>query len=202
MEGPYKGRNPKAYNFFKEWRQNEEIAQAHLARAAQNMKYWADQKRRPQEFQVGDRVLIKIRPEQIRLRNKDRRLLRRFEGPFPITAKVGSAAYKVELPEGLNIHPVFHVSNLRPHHADENDTNRNQPKRPPISKWEPIMKIVEEILAERVIASNRRKYKEYLVKCKDQGEEENSWEKEEDLKPFKYKIEQFIESQSMRLSTT
>ena len=71
LEGPYKGRNPKAYNFFKEWRQNEEIAQAHLARAAQNMKYWADQKRRPQEFQVGDRVLIKILPEQIRLRNKD-----------------------------------------------------------------------------------------------------------------------------------
>ena len=201
LEGPYKGRNPKAYNFFKEWRQNEEIAKAHLERASQRMKHWADMNRRPQEFQVGDMVLIKIIPEQVRLRNKDKRLLRRYEGPVPIIEKVGTVAYKVELPQGINIHPVLHVSNLRPYHADKEDARRNKVNRPTISKLESALRVVEEILAARVVASNRRKYKEYLVKWKDQGEEENSWEREEDIQASKDKIEQFITAQSTRAST-
>ena len=62
------------------------------------------------------------------------------------------------------------------------------------------MKIVEEILVERVVAYNQRRYK-YLMKWKGKGEEENSWEKKKDLKAFKYKIEQFIESHTTRAST-
>ncbi|GJU19651.1 hypothetical protein Tco_1152993 [Tanacetum coccineum] len=61
--------------------------------AARNrQKSYADLKRKPMEFQVGDRVML----------------------------KVGAIAYKLELPQGLSkVHNTFHVSNLKKCYADE-----------------------------------------------------------------------------------
>ena len=46
----YTGKNPRAFNFTKEWRTNTEIARAYLEKAACRMKKWADQARRPRVF--------------------------------------------------------------------------------------------------------------------------------------------------------
>ena len=76
-----------------------EIARAYLERARKHMKKWADGRRRDLKFEVGDLVLVKLVAEQVRfLRNRDRRLVRKYEGPLSVVAKVGNNAYRIELP--------------------------------------------------------------------------------------------------------
>ncbi|KAG8644127.1 hypothetical protein MANES_11G101550v8 [Manihot esculenta] len=82
----------------------------------------------------------------------------------------------------MKIHPVLHVSRLKPYHADVTDDTRNQPSRPAVSRAAPVHQGVEEILAERVIKTTKSpRYKEYLVKWKGLSIEETSWEKESSL---------------------
>ena len=56
----YKGPSPPAYKFAKGWNDQVGIARAYLEKASKRMKKWADKKRRPREFQVGDLVLVKM----------------------------------------------------------------------------------------------------------------------------------------------
>ncbi|GJZ75402.1 putative reverse transcriptase domain-containing protein [Tanacetum coccineum] len=70
---------------------------------------------KPLEFQVGDRVMLKVSPQKgvIRFGNQGK-LNPRYIGPFKILKRVGPVAYKLELPEELsNVHSTFYVSNLK-----------------------------------------------------------------------------------------
>ncbi|PRQ51292.1 putative chromatin remodeling & transcriptional activation CHROMO-DOMAIN family [Rosa chinensis] len=138
-------------------------------------------------------VLVKLLPEQLRfLRSRDKRLFRKYEGPLPIIAKVGKCSYKVDIPAWMRVHPVFHVSNLKPHQPDCEDQARNQPVREHVDIRPPKPKEVEEILAERVIRVSRRPCQQFLVKWKSLGDEETSWENADVLKKkFQQKIEDF-----------
>ncbi|KAJ7951827.1 Disease resistance protein [Quillaja saponaria] len=114
------------------------------------MKKWADKGRRQLEFQVGDLVLVKLTKEQLKgLRGQDHKLIRKYEGPLPIVSKVGKVAYKIDLPPWMKIHPVIHVSNLKPYHPDPEDPARNQSTRPAVNLKKPLSRVAEEILAER-----------------------------------------------------
>ena len=118
----YTGKSPAAYKFAKGWHEQADIARSYLGKAAKKMKKWADKRRRHAEFQVGDMVLVKIIPIQFKsFRKVHKGLVRKYEGPFPILRRVGKVSYKVELPPRLKIHPVFHVSNLKPYHEDKED---------------------------------------------------------------------------------
>ncbi|KAJ9539518.1 hypothetical protein OSB04_032251 [Centaurea solstitialis] len=91
-------------------------------RAAQSrQKSYADKRRSDLEFNVGDKVLLKVSPWKgvIRFRKRGK-LGPRFIGPFEIVARVGKVAYRLELPPELSqIHNTFHVSQLRKCLADE-----------------------------------------------------------------------------------
>ena len=104
-------------------------------------------------------------------------LVRRCEEPFPILGKVGKVSYKVELPPRLKIHPIFHVSYLKPYHEDKNDPNWGFSKRAPTEVVTSYDKKVEHIIADQVI---RRQgvppAMEYLVKQKGLPESKASWE--------------------------
>ena len=94
------------------------------------MKKWADQGRTPLEFQPGDKLLIKLRSDQLRYRrDKDMRLERKYEGLCLILKKVGKASYKIDIPAWMKIHSMIHVSNLKPYHEDPTDPARNKPTR-------------------------------------------------------------------------
>ena len=92
-----------------------------LKASRDRQKSYADNRRKPLEFQVGDRVLLKVSPWKGTVRfGKRGKLNPRYIGPFEIIARVGPVAYKLRLPRELsNIHPVFHVSNLKKCLSDE-----------------------------------------------------------------------------------
>ncbi|GJX60528.1 hypothetical protein Tco_0291918 [Tanacetum coccineum] len=73
------------------------------------------------EFQVGDKVMLKVSPWKGVVRfGKRGKLNPRYVGPFKVLGKVGEVAYKLELPEELSrVHNTFHVSNLKKCYADE-----------------------------------------------------------------------------------
>ncbi|GJX00316.1 putative reverse transcriptase domain-containing protein [Tanacetum coccineum] len=89
--------------------------------ARDQQKSYTDLKRKPMEFQVGDKVMLKVSPWKGVVRfGKRGKLNPRYVGPFKVLEKVGSVAYKLELPEELSrVHNTFHVSNLKKCHADE-----------------------------------------------------------------------------------
>ncbi|GJY06824.1 hypothetical protein Tco_0373878 [Tanacetum coccineum] len=89
--------------------------------ARDRQKSYADLKRKPMEFQVGDKVMLKVLPWKGVVRfGKRGKLNPRYVGPFKVIEKVGEVAYKLELLEELSrVHNTFHVSNLKKCHADE-----------------------------------------------------------------------------------
>nr|GFB31464.1 putative reverse transcriptase domain-containing protein [Tanacetum cinerariifolium] len=84
-------------------------------------KSYADLMRKPMEFQIGDRVMLKVSPWKGVVRfGKRRKLNPRYVGPFKVLDKVVTVAYKLELLQELSrVHNTFHVSNLKKCHADE-----------------------------------------------------------------------------------
>ncbi|GJW11740.1 hypothetical protein Tco_1577567 [Tanacetum coccineum] len=78
-------------------------------------KSYADKKRKPLKFNVGDRVLLKVSPWKGVVRfGKKGKLAPQYVGPFEIVERVGPVAYRLRLPQELScIHDTFHVSNLK-----------------------------------------------------------------------------------------
>nr|GEX53466.1 putative reverse transcriptase domain-containing protein [Tanacetum cinerariifolium] len=91
-----------------------------LKAARDRQKSYADKRRKPLEFSVGDYVLLKLSPWKGVVRfGKKGKLVPRFVGPFEIIEKVGPEACRLDLPEELNgVHDTFHVSNLKKCLAD------------------------------------------------------------------------------------
>jgi hypothetical protein len=87
-----------------------------LLKAQATMKEYANQKRSPHSFKVGDFVYVKLRPyRQISVgKTGSHKLTKRFIGPFKIIQQIDDVAFKLELPATSRIHPVFHTSKLNP----------------------------------------------------------------------------------------
>ncbi|GKF33453.1 putative reverse transcriptase domain-containing protein, partial [Tanacetum coccineum] len=85
-----------------------------------HQKSYADKRRKPLEFSVGDYVLLKVSLWKCMVRfGKKGKLTPRFVRPFKINKKVGFVAYQLDLPEELNgVHNTLHMSNLNKCLAD------------------------------------------------------------------------------------
>lgn len=85
----YTGKSSAAYKFAQDWQEKIELVRSYLQKATKRMKKWVDTKRRTVGYQVGDQILVKLLPQQFKtLKNVYKGLVRRYEGPFPITKKV------------------------------------------------------------------------------------------------------------------
>nr|GEW41175.1 putative reverse transcriptase domain-containing protein [Tanacetum cinerariifolium] len=89
--------------------------------AQDRQKSYTDRKRKPMEFEVEDRVMLKISPWKGVVRFiKQGKLNPRYIRPFKVLAKIGDVAYRLELPQELSrVRHTFHVSNLKKCYADE-----------------------------------------------------------------------------------
>ncbi|KAE8690983.1 cytochrome P450 78A7-like [Hibiscus syriacus] len=187
----YDGPNPLAHNVAKEWHEQHDLARACLHKAGKRTKKWADRKRRDVNFEVGDLVLAKL-ANILRHADVHKGLVRRYEGPFRVVKRVGTMAYKLELPPTIRAHPVIHVSLLKPYHQDTEDPDRGKSHRAPVGVVVSYDKEIQDIQAERVIRRpGHRPRHEYFVMWKGQPECEESWEHAEGLWQFKTMIDQF-----------
>ena len=90
------------------------LIRQHLLMTQSRQKSYADVRRRPLEFEVGDHVFLKVMPKRGVVRFVKRgKLSSRFIGPFEILERVGTVAYRLDLPPSMSdVHEVFHVSML------------------------------------------------------------------------------------------
>ncbi|GKF35779.1 hypothetical protein Tco_0112537 [Tanacetum coccineum] len=89
--------------------------------AHDRQKSYANLKSKPMDFQVGDKFMLKVSPwKGVVHFGKREKLNPRYVVSFKVLEKVGSVAYKLELPEELSrVHNTFHVSNLKKCYANE-----------------------------------------------------------------------------------
>nr|GEU91720.1 putative reverse transcriptase domain-containing protein [Tanacetum cinerariifolium] len=89
--------------------------------ARDRQKSYADLKRKPMEFQDGDKVMLKVSPwKGVVHFGRRGKLNPRYVGPFKVLDRIGDVAYKLNLSKELSrVHNTFYVSNLKKCHADE-----------------------------------------------------------------------------------
>lgn len=87
----------------------------HYKRAQDRMKSLADKHRIDREFSIGTWVYLKLQPHrQVTLRtHKQHKLSAKFYGPFQVIERIGKVAYRLQLPSEAQVHPVFHISQLK-----------------------------------------------------------------------------------------
>ena len=153
-----------------------------LLTAQSRQKSYADVRRRPLEFEVGDHVFLKVMPKRGVVKFCKRgKLSPRFIGPFEILERVGTVAYRLALPPSMSgVHEVFHVSMLRKYTRDpahmvdwgqiEVDTNGTFEEGP--------MCIID--CRDQVF--RRKTVRLVLVLWSHDGVEESTWEREDTMR--------------------
>ncbi|KAK3015033.1 hypothetical protein RJ639_005617 [Escallonia herrerae] len=112
-------------------------------------------------------------------------------------------SYKVDPPHwwSRQLHPVFHVSMLKPFYEDTADPSRGQIKRQGLKPKAAGKRVAGAILNDRMITASRKRHLEYLVKWQGHMDEENTWERAADLSAYADKIEAYHMQKLTRAST-
>lgn len=145
-----------------------------LEAARNRMKQVADRRRRDESFKVEDWVYLKLQPyrQHSIFKRVYQKLANRFYGPFRVAARVGTVAYKLELPDNARIHPIFQVSLLR---RRLGEVSIPTPTLPPYSfEGEPLV-VPEKVLASRSVERNGV-VDDVLVHWHALPEEDATWE--------------------------
>nr|XP_033508465.1 uncharacterized protein LOC117273398 [Nicotiana tomentosiformis] len=183
LPATFEGKSLGAYHMAKGWEEHLDTAKSYLDKAAKKMKKFADRKRRPTDYRVGDMVMVKFNPRQFKaLRGMHQNLIRKYEGPFKIVAKVGKISYKLDMPSYIKIYHVFHASMLKPYHEDKDDPSRGQSSRAHITITASHDREIEAIIDYHARRKQGQKATAmFLVHWKRQSPEEATWERYEDL---------------------
>ncbi|KAA3483950.1 DNA/RNA polymerases superfamily protein [Gossypium australe] len=107
-------------NLTKDIEQKVKVIRDSLKAASDHQKSYANLKGKEIEFEISDKVFLKVSPWKKVLRfGRKGKLSPRFIGPYEIIERVGPVTYRLLLPSELEkIHNVFHVSMLHRYHSD------------------------------------------------------------------------------------
>jgi len=138
-----------------------------------------NQQRSTQVFKAGDLVYLKASHVRNIPAALSRKLLSKWLGPYPISKMRGPAAAELKLPATFKIHPVVHVSNLKPSQQSDRFGPRVEPPPEAVLIEGELEDEVEDILDKRV--RNKGTLVEYLVQWKGWPLWEASWEPKSNL---------------------
>jgi hypothetical protein len=157
------------------------LLQQNIQQAQQRMKKFADLRRTEREFEVGQYVYLRLQPyrQASVAHRRSLKLSPRFYGPFRILRRVGQVAYELDLPPEARIHPVFHVSQLKPKLGSASTA---LPRLPPVDSHGVLRPEPAEILGRRFSPRNNRAFTEILVRWEGQSAADATWEAFHSLK--------------------
>ncbi|KAL0534251.1 hypothetical protein IC582_028540 [Cucumis melo] len=152
----------------------------HTAQSRQ--KCYADVRRKDLEFEVGDKVFLKVAPMRGVVRFERRgKLSPRFVGPFEILERIGPVAYRLALPPSLStVHDVFHVSMLRKYVPDPSHVVDYEPLE--IDENLSYTEQPVEVLAREVKTLRNKEIPLVKVLWRNHRVEEATWEREDDMR--------------------
>ncbi|KAL0537622.1 hypothetical protein IC582_026605 [Cucumis melo] len=150
--------------------------------AQSRQKSYADVRRKDLEFDVGDKVFLKVAPMRGVLRFEKRgKLSPRFVGSFEILERIGPVAYRLALPPSLStVHDVFHVSMLRKYVPDPSHVVDYEPLE--INENLSYTKQPVEMLTSEVKMLRNREIPLVKVLWRNHRVEEATWEREDDMR--------------------
>lgn len=151
------------------------VLQEAIRSAQHKYKTYADKKRSETEFAVGDWVFLKLQPYR-QLSVAVRRYLKlahKFFGPYKVLARVGAVAYRLQLPEGSSVHPVFHVSLLKKKVGSRSSVSTELPR---MGQEGQFLVYPVKLLDRRMIKKGNRAVIQWLVQWSHAIPEDASWE--------------------------
>jgi hypothetical protein len=187
---------PAAATWTKDMTSTLEQARVHLQQAKDRQKSYADASRKDITFALGDLVLLSSK--NLAPKTGLRKLYPRWLGPFPVKHIVNNVAYRLELPPSMKVHPVFHVSLLKPY----DHSGSIQPPPMPIQVDNAFEYEVEDILKHRLVKSGKRNKDEFLIKWKGYGFEHCTWEPLANLTNCPKLLSAFWKVQELKDSST
>jgi hypothetical protein len=107
--------NSEVVETLEERKHFSDLLKEQMAWAQNKMKVDADTKRSTKQFQVGEQVLLKLQPytQSFVVNRPCPKLALKYFGPYTILEMIGEAAYRLELPSTVHVHPVFQFSQLK-----------------------------------------------------------------------------------------
>jgi hypothetical protein len=153
--------------------------QFNLKAAKARQESYANRRRRPLEFEAGDRVYLHVSPTRgVKRFGVKGKLASHYIGPFLVLARLGNVAYRLELsPTLADVHNVFHVSQLKKclRHPVDVTVDDVSPLDADLSYPKHLVKILDQ--QDRV--TRRRMIQFFKVQWSRHSEREATWKTEE-----------------------
>ncbi|TXG70895.1 hypothetical protein EZV62_005830 [Acer yangbiense] len=146
-----------------------------LTQAQNRMKLYVDKRRSEREFSVGDWVYLRLQPYRqatVAIR-RNMKLAPKYFGPYSILAKIGAVAYRLQLPNESQVHPIFHVSQLKRKIGDWVVSSSNLPRTGPDGQF---LVYLVAVLERKLIKRNNKGVVQYLIQWSYTSPEDSTWE--------------------------
>ena len=182
-----KGKLEGAREFVERMKKTQEKAQTALKKTQEKMKKQVDRRKgEAEEYKKGNLILLSMKDLKWQMKGRrTEKLMERFMGPYRVKSITSTNAVELDLPGTVRIHPVINVSRIR-RYKEQILGQKKQPAPLVIIEGE------EEYKVEKIINKRKRYGKwEYLVRWKGYTAEEDSWEREANLKNVREVVEKY-----------